>query len=180
MDTRPLWEQVVEVCGCSREAAQRAVEAAGPGGIEMAVDFVLSTMSSGEPLPDVGRGPVLEEPGPGGDLKLVCLVRKDLQMGVGKIASQVAHAAIAAARDVLEPVLLEWEESGECIIVLAVEDEAELHRLLQTAEASGLQTQVMADAGRTEVEPNTITVGAIGPAPADAIDRVTGHLALLQ
>jgi len=31
-------EQVMEVCGCSREAAERAVEAAGPGGELLSVD----------------------------------------------------------------------------------------------------------------------------------------------
>jgi len=74
-------EQVMQVCGCSREAAERAVEAAGPGGVDLAVDFVLSTMSTHTSLPSGFDAP----PQPA---KLVCLVRKDLGMGTGKVAAQ--------------------------------------------------------------------------------------------
>ena len=35
---RSMIEQVMEVCGCSRVAAERAVEAAGPGGELLSVD----------------------------------------------------------------------------------------------------------------------------------------------
>ena len=36
---------VMEVTGCAREAAVRAVEAAGEGGLELAVELVLSSTS---------------------------------------------------------------------------------------------------------------------------------------
>ena len=36
------------------------------------------------------------------DLKMVFLVRQDLKMGAGKIAAQVAHAAIGLYDDILE------------------------------------------------------------------------------
>lgn len=47
------------------------------------------------------------------------------------------------------------------------------------ASSLGLPTHVVRDAGRTEVEPGSITVLAVGPAPAEAIDAVTGALRLL-
>mmetsp|Transcript_1284 Transcript_1284/g.3956 ORF Transcript_1284/g.3956 Transcript_1284/m.3956 type:complete len:176 (+) Transcript_1284:216-743(+) len=173
-------EQVMQVCGCSREAAERAVEAAGPGGVDLAVDFVLSTMSTHTSLPSGFDAP----PQPA---KLVCLVRKDLGMGTGKVAAQVAHGALAAYRsavrrrdagDVSVP-FRSWEEGGEPTVVLGVEDEAQLDGLLAQAEARGLPTERVADAGRTEVAAGSVTVGTIGPANNSEIDVVTGGLSLL-
>lgn len=40
-------------------------------------------------------------------------------------------------------------------------------------------THVVRDAGRTEVEPSTLTVAALGPTAVSQIDSVTGHLSLL-
>ena len=180
--TRPmadagLEDQVMEICGCSREAARGALEAAGPGGVELAVDLVLSTMST----PGFGSA-VAAAPSAGS--KLVCLVREDLGMGVGKVAAQVAHGALAAHRSALrlaggEALVREWQEAGEPIIVLKVADMAQLQELLSEAEARGLPTCRVADAGRTEVAPGSVTVGTVGPAAIEAVDGVTGSLSLL-
>jgi PTH2 family peptidyl-tRNA hydrolase len=43
----------------------------------------------------------------------------------------------------------------------------------------GFNCCLIRDAGRTQIEPNSKTVLAIGPAPAREIDRITGHLKLL-
>lgn len=51
--------------------------------------------------------------------------------------------------------------------------------MLAQAKGAGLSTYTVADAGRTEVEPGTETVGCIGPAYAAEIDAVTGSLSLL-
>ena len=166
--------QVMEVTGCSREQAESAVEAAGPGGVELAVDFVLSTMSthfsSAEDLPT--------------PTKMVALVRQDLGMGMGKTAAQVSHATLGAYKAMKrssggDQTLATWEEGGEATIVLKVDDHEQLEQCLQLAEARGLVTYRVADAGRTEVSPGTVTVGAIGPGIVTSIDAITGQLALL-
>jgi PTH2 family peptidyl-tRNA hydrolase len=168
----------MEVCGCSREAAARAVEAAGPGGADLAVELVLSTMST-----HVSLGAFEAPPQPA---KLVCLVRQ----GVGKVAAQVSHGALAAYRSALRssesgsgdgaagPFRV-WQEGGEPTIVLSVKDMAQLDMLLAQAEARGLPTERVADAGRTEVAAGSVTVGTIGPANSSEIDLVTGDLSLL-
>ena len=48
------------------------------------------------------------------------------------------------------------------------------------AEAAGLPTYVVQDAGRTEVAAGSCTVLAIGPGAKDKVDTVTGELKLLR
>ena len=172
-------DQVVEICGCSREAAVRAVEAAGPGGADLAVELVLSMMSTPPPRSE-HTDSLIDAP-----QKLVCLVRDDLQMGAGKVAAQVGHACLGATRAMRSKSggseqLAKWEHSGEAIIVLSVRDLAELEEHLDRAAAINLPICKIADAGRTEVAAGSVTVGAIGPALVGAIDAITGELSLLS
>jgi PTH2 family peptidyl-tRNA hydrolase len=175
-------EQVMEVCGCSLEAARHAVEASGGGGVDLAVDIVLSTMSS-PGWGTAGADEPAAAPDRGGS-KLVCLVRQDLGMGVGKVAAQVAHGALGAVGATRrlpagDAMLRAWEDGGEATIVLAVRDHAHLQELLSAASAAGLPTHCVADAGRTEVAAGSQTVGTVGPAPIEAVDAITGRLGLL-
>ena len=108
--------------------------------------------------------------------KLVIVVRQDLGMSPGKIAAQCVHAALGVVQH-QTPLLLEWRASGEKTIVLACRGgEEELRTLQVAAERASLPTHRVHDAGRTEVESNTATVLAIGPAVAREIDEITGHL----
>ena len=50
--------------------------------------------------------------------------------------------------------------------------------LYQDARRVGLLSNIVHDAGRTQVTPGSKTVCAVGPGPVDLIDRVTGHLKL--
>ena len=109
--------------------------------------------------------------------KMVLLVRKDLNMGVGKIAAQCCHAAVGACR---ANDFQEWRNQGEAKIVLAVKNQAELMKYCTAARAAGLPTYEIQDAGRTEVAPGTMTCAAIGPARKVLIDAVTGKLRLLK
>ena len=115
--------------------------------------------------------------------KMVILVRKDLNMSVGKTAAQVAHAALGAYKLSLaknNDKVINWENfSGQAKIVLSVENEKELFSLKDKADKNGLITCLIHDAGRTEVSPNTATCCAIGPDVVQKIDEITGKLKLL-
>jgi len=113
-------------------------------------------------------------------VKLALVVRTDLGMGRGKIAAQVAHAAVAAVLSNLRSApFAEWLREGQPKVVLKVGSGADLEQVCTAAGAAGLPVRVVRDAGRTQVAPGTLTCCAIGPALADDVDRVVGELSLL-
>jgi PTH2 family peptidyl-tRNA hydrolase len=114
--------------------------------------------------------------------KMVIAVRKDLKLSAGKMAAQVAHAAVNCALQAKrrKPEWFDkWHEEGQKKVVVKVANLEELLRLKVGAEDAGLVTSLITDAGLTELPPNTTTVLGIGPAPEEAIDHVTGHLGLM-
>lgn len=112
--------------------------------------------------------------------KLVFLVRTDLGMGVGKIAAQVGHAAIGAYKQSPGQLLAKWEESGQAKIVLQVNSLEQLIALQEAALKAGLNNYHVEDAGRTQIEPGSITVLAIGPDADSKINQITGSLKLFR
>lgn len=117
-----------------------------------------------------------------GDIKMILVVRNDLKMGKGKIGAQCGHAAVGAYQRaiVTMPRMVDrWENSGCTKIAVKVDSEAEMMDILKNARLQSLNTCLIRDAGRTQIEPNSKTVLAIGPGPAQLIDQITGHLKLL-
>lgn len=111
-------------------------------------------------------------------IEQVLLVRKDLQMGVGKIAAQCSHASLGCYRDMKNrkdklSEVDQWEKQGEPTIVLGtcksctllrmlgIQSEKEMMELEMKAKNSGLQTHITADAGKTQVARGSCTVLAI-------------------
>ncbi|MBQ8179433.1 MAG: peptidyl-tRNA hydrolase [Candidatus Methanomethylophilaceae archaeon] len=120
--------------------------------------------------------------GPKEDYKLVVLVRNDVKMGKGKVAAQVGHAAVECAlyaekKD--RKSFDAWYNSGQAKIVLKVDSMEQLTEYMKIARGNGLHTAVITDAGRTQIEPGTVTCMGIGPAPVSEIDKVTGDLKML-
>ena len=113
-------------------------------------------------------------------MKLALVVRTDLGMGRGKIAAQVAHAAVAATLASLGgPACYRWLEDGQPKVVLRATSADHLQDLAGQARRAGLPVELVRDAGRTQVQAGTVTCCAIGPAKAAEIDTVTADLALL-
>jgi PTH2 family peptidyl-tRNA hydrolase len=114
--------------------------------------------------------------------KMVVAVRKDLKLSPGKMAAQVAHAAVNCAltcKKKRSVQFQEWYSEGQKKVVVKVLDLPELFRLKQAAEDAGLITSLIVDAGLTELPPGTTTCLGIGPAPNEEVDRITGHLGLM-
>ncbi|CEF99517.1 Peptidyl-tRNA hydrolase, PTH2 [Ostreococcus tauri] len=114
------------------------------------------------------------------EYKMVLLVREDLPMGAGKVAAQAGHAAVGAVSLVMENRMLlgRWEADGQKKVALGVKSLRKMDELVEQARRSRLNVFEVLDAGRTEVDPGTKTVVAIGPAASSDIDAITGGLRL--
>eukprot|EP00760_Papus_ankaliazontas_P026393 PhM_4_TR3034/c1_g1_i1/m.93629/K04794/PTH2; peptidyl-tRNA hydrolase, PTH2 family len=180
--------QIVSM-GFTLPQAQCALQAAGSSNVEAAVEWLLAltprTLDTLQPVVgggDGGLGPAAEsEPN-----KMVLVVRNDLGMGTGKIASQCAHAAVDAVLGVQAGHSAEharwlatWLDEGCAKIVLGVDSETELRAVLDAARIASLPATLIRDAGRTQVEAGSSTVVAVGPAPVTLVNTATGKLKLL-
>ncbi|KAG7120753.1 Peptidyl-tRNA hydrolase 2 like protein [Verticillium longisporum] len=125
------------------------------------------------------------------ECKLVLVVRTDLGMTKGKMAAQSSHATLACYKVLAraaakngpssaEARLLDrWERLGQAKIAVQIKGEDELKKLRAAARAQGVTAEVIADAGRTQIEAGSLTVLGVGPAPKSLVDKITGHLKLL-
>jgi PTH2 family peptidyl-tRNA hydrolase len=127
------------------------------------------------------------ERAPARRVKQVIVVRRDLNMRLGKAIAQGAHASmmflirdIASGREAFENVLFEeWLESGMSKICVRADSETHLLDIFEQAKAANLRVEIIRDAGLTEFPAPTLTALAIGPDDAGKIDVVTGRLRLL-
>lgn len=118
-------------------------------------------------------------------LKMVLVVRNDLNMRKGKVGAQTGHAVqeLLIDRSGVKPVLrdddfvLAWLADDYPKPVLRVDSEAELLAIYEQALAAGLRVHLVQDLGHTEFHgQRTYTAVGIGPAPGFLINPVTGHL----
>ncbi len=116
------------------------------------------------------------------DFKQVIVVRRDIEMGTGKIAAQVAHAAVMGAEKVKTSRrrwFEAWFATGQAKVVVKVKNIEELIAVRERAEGLRLPVVQVQDSGLTQIPSGTITCVGIGPAPSDLIDKVTLELKLL-
>lgn len=126
------------------------------------------------------------------DVKQVIVVRRDLSMRKGKIAAQVAHAAMKFLIDnneaergdevvvKLSPSEATWLSGSFTKIVAGIDSEEALNDLVLQAELLGIEVHTIIDSGRTEFNGiPTLTCAAFGPCEADILDKVTGNLKLI-
>ena len=116
------------------------------------------------------------------ELKQVIVVRRDLKMGAGKTAVQVAHASVLGvekAKSEHRRWFDAWFEEGQAKIAVKVKSLEELIKVKNHAEKLDLPVAQVDDRGLTQLPPGTTTCIAIGPAPSELIDKVTKDLKLL-
>ncbi len=112
-------------------------------------------------------------------LKQVIVVRVDLKMGKGKIASQVAHASLCAFLKSCKKIRERWLSQGAEKIVLKVNSKEKLIEVYKLARKRGLPTCIIKDAAKTQLKAPDYTAVGIGPYYEREIDEITGDLKLL-
>lgn len=111
--------------------------------------------------------------------KQAIIVRKDLELGKGKLAAQVAHGSIGAMKRAEKDIVEKWENEGAKKVILKVENLRKLKALHRKAKSYKLPIFLVSDAGHTQLEQGTITCLGIGPAEEKTIDKITKELKLL-
>jgi PTH2 family peptidyl-tRNA hydrolase len=116
------------------------------------------------------------------EYKMVIVTRKDLYLSPGKLAAQVAHAAVACVLSTKEnnsKWFNKWQNEGGKKAVVKVDSVDDFYPLREKAEGLNIAAFIIEDAGHTEIPVGTKTVLGLGPAPSNIIDQVTGDLPLL-
>lgn len=114
--------------------------------------------------------------------KLVVVTRNDLLLSPGKLAVQVAHAAVSCVLDtkkINEKWYQKWIQEGAKKVVVKVDSLNDFISLKEKAEKLDIKAIIIEDAGHTEIPQGTKTVLGLGPAPSNLIDQITGQLPLL-
>jgi len=126
------------------------------------------------------------------EVKQVIVVRKDLSMRKGKLAAQVAHAAMKFLVDnneairgdelvvKISPAEAAWLTGSHAKVVVGVDSADALNDLVLKAKMAGVEVHEIIDEGRTEFHGvPTLTCAAFGPCEADILDMITGDLKLI-
>lgn len=108
------------------------------------------------------------------------MVNEALNLPPGKMAVQVAHAAVGAFLHAPHDNQAGWLRAGMPKVAVRCASDDELQAILAKAQAAGLPVMLIHDAGRTVVEAGTSTCVGIGPDLAQKIDLITGELKLVR
>ena len=132
------------------------------------------------------------------ETKQVLVIRKDLKMRKGKIASQAAHASMEVFFDRIGTIVkkpegtsvmnigdlheseIDWIKGTFTKITVSVNSEEELIAIHEKAKEAGIPTSLITDIGKTEFNGvPTKTAVAVGPFLSEEIDKITSNLPLL-
>lgn len=114
-------------------------------------------------------------------MKQIIVMRKDLNMKIGKAVAQGAHASMKATLlHIDDPRVKEWLSGMFTKIAVGVDSEEELLDVLNRAKEAGLIAELITDSGLTvfnNVPTNTCI--AVGPDTNENLKPITGNLKLL-
>lgn len=97
------------------------------------------------------------------------VANKGLGMSPGKLAAQVAHAAVKGYELTDLAVVGPWNKTGHAKIVLEARDTEHLTAFREYANSRGYKSWLVIDEGRTEVAPHSLT--ALGFPVLDKADE---------
>jgi peptidyl-tRNA hydrolase len=103
-------------------------------------------------------------------MKQVIVVNRSLALPKGKLAAQVAHAAVGAFVAASAQAQSAWLQVGMPKIVVYAADADALVQLEIDAQRQQIPACLVQDAGRTVLPAGTITCLGLGSACADVLD----------
>ncbi len=115
------------------------------------------------------------------EIKMVVVVRKDLDLGKGKMAAQAAHAAVTSAMYAMKhekKMFHKWISEGQKKVVLRAENLKVLYSYRENLESAGIKTFLITDAGLTQIPPGTVTCFGTVPVESSVVDEITGDMPL--
>ena len=116
------------------------------------------------------------------EIVLYLIVNKDLKMSSGKIASQCSHAVCALVRDLEHKNnnnYQTWLANHEPIIVLKATHEEILDIFNKYKNIKDVMCSATYDAGRTQIDANSLTVIRFYPMARDKTPEIISQLKLL-
>ncbi len=192
--------ELITGMGISENAAKRALYHTGNDNAELAVGWVFENINDPElHEPFAPPTPTLVAEGKGNmpglsaiyhsfedetlSYKMILVANLSLRMGVGKLCAQVGHAVLALyhcteSDSTQKAGLREWEGRGAKKVVLKGNDAQHLLDLKQKALELQIPNILVHDAGRTQIDPGSLTVLGLFGMSKD-VDSVTGNLKLL-
>jgi PTH2 family peptidyl-tRNA hydrolase len=117
------------------------------------------------------------------ELKIWIFARKDLSMSLGKFGGQSAHAAgtcMVLSDRKNDSNIDQYLSHGQPKIVVAVENEAELVKCAKLCHEEMLVAVLVQDAGRTEFDGKTLTMGAVGPCLRSELPKAVKRLQMFK
>ena len=112
-------------------------------------------------------------------MKQVIVIDETLKLPRGKLAAQVAHAAVAAFLETPRKAQERWLDEGMPKVVLRCDGESTLLDLEAQALEAGIPVALIRDAGLTVVAAGTATCIGLGPAEAEQLAPLTGGFKLV-
>ena len=169
--------------GFEEEKARLALLKTGNSNLDRCIDFLSNTsekdfaaLTNEVPVPaSVVLDPREEE------TRMIIVVRTDLKMGTGKIASQACHAAVALTlrmQQYHQEVLMRWNDNNTPKICVKVNSLEALEEIEEKATLSRIPCFSICDAGRTQIEKGSKTCVALCEKKKE-LDKLTGKLKLL-
>jgi len=107
-------------------------------------------------------------------MKQVIVVRKDLNLSLGKIIAQAVHASQRTGID------MNYDIEGNLCVVVYCKSEIKLLSLYEKCLEAGVHCGLQRDAGKTEIEKGTPTVLSIGPDDWNTVTEITKNLQLIK
>lgn len=117
------------------------------------------------------------------DLKIWLLVRKDLELPLGKHLAQAGHACTQVLWNCIHSnpdVATEYMTKGQAKISVYVRDLSYLEKLIDLAKEESLPATLIKDAGRTVFSEPTVTLGAVGPCLRSQLPKKIQRLSLVN